>query len=182
MNHQTGPLAGAAASETPMLDSLMERPATLASMASPATPRRADGIALARLVSIDDQGHAHVAIAELGIEDVIARSLVPVDPSRIGATLAVGFEGADPNKPMLLGFMLDPQVPNPTAPAATAPEPLVLVDNSHVVIEAQQTIELRCGESALILQADGTILLRGTHLTSYATATQRILGGSVQIN
>ena len=58
----------------------------------------------------------------------------------------------------------------------------VVVDGRSVVIEAEQEIELRCGEAAIILSADGHITLRGTYITSHASATQRILGGSVNVN
>lgn len=56
------------------------------------------------------------------------------------------------------------------------------VDGDHHIIEAQHSIELRCGEAALVLLADGRIQLRGSYITSHATATQRIVGGAVHVN
>ncbi len=56
------------------------------------------------------------------------------------------------------------------------------MDGERVVLRAEHEIELRCGEAALILNADGRIQLRGTYITSHASATQRILGGSVNVN
>jgi hypothetical protein len=55
-------------------------------------------------------------------------------------------------------------------------------NGQRVVIEAQGELELRCGESVILLSQDGSIQIRGAYLTSHATASQRIRGGSVQIN
>jgi len=65
------------------------------------------------------------------------------------------------------------------------PHPLnvdVRVDGQSVSVKAQNEIELRCGQAAIVLTADGRITLRGTYITSHASATQRILGGSVNLN
>jgi hypothetical protein len=56
------------------------------------------------------------------------------------------------------------------------------VDGQRHVVEAAQEIELRCGEAAIVLFADGRIQLRGTYITSHASATQRLVGGSVHLN
>ncbi|XLV72947.1 hypothetical protein ACKZDW_10540 [Ralstonia syzygii subsp. celebesensis] len=73
--------------------------------------------------------------------------------------------------------MIAPQAPVPVSVSVEA-----RVDGQRVVLSAEQEIELRCGEAAIILTADGQIQLRGNYITSYATATQRILGGSVNLN
>ena len=61
-----------------------------------------------------------------------------------------------------------------------------LFDGVHLghreVIEAAEELELRCGEACIVLTADGRIQLRGTYITSHASATQRIVGGSVHVN
>jgi uncharacterized protein (DUF2345 family) len=65
---------------------------------------------------------------------------------------------------------------------APRPPAEVRVDGERVVLQAEHEIELRCGEAAIVLSADGRITLRGTYITSHASATQRILGGSVNVN
>lgn len=139
--------------------------------AAVAVPHQADGIAIGTLDAIDADGLLRVSIPAFGLQAVTARSLVTADPARVGQAVALGFEAADPQRPIVLGFMLAQSLP------AT-----VLADGEHVVIEAQQQIELRCGEATIVLTADGQISLRGTYITSHASATQRIRGGSVQIN
>ncbi|NHZ44602.1 hypothetical protein [Massilia aquatica] len=47
------------------------------------------------------------------------------------------------------------------------------------VIGGGAEIELRCGNAALIMSADGRIQLRDTYITSYTSETELILGGSV---
>ena len=90
--------------------------------------------------------------------------------------MALGFESGDPQRPLILGFMVQPTVQTIVADGD------VLLDGDRVVVSAQHQIELRCGDAALILSADGQIHLRGQYITSHAAATQRILGGSVHVN
>jgi hypothetical protein len=136
-------------------------------------PARADGIALGTLERIEDDGTVLVSIASMGLSRIAARSIVPLDASHAGQACALGFEGGDPARPLVLGLML----------AGAAPAKAeVRVDGERVVLSAENEIELRCGEAAIILSADGRIQLRGVYITSHASATQRLLGGSVNIN
>jgi hypothetical protein len=52
----------------------------------------------------------------------------------------------------------------------------------EIKINAEEKIELRCGNSALMMSKDGKIVIRGTNVTSRASATQKIKGATVQIN
>ncbi|MTV56079.1 hypothetical protein GM672_25465 [Massilia buxea] len=143
---------------------------------TPQHPARANGVATGVLDAIDGDGTALVSIPAWGLCRVRARSIAPLDPSQAGHSLALGFDEGDPLRPIVLGVMLTP------APAAAPLAADVLLDGERVVLEAAHEIELRCGEAALILSADGRIELRGTYITSQASATQRILGGSVNVN
>ncbi|MCE3603003.1 DUF6484 domain-containing protein [Massilia sp. P8910] len=142
---------------------------------TPALPARADGIAIGVFDSLDEQGSVFVNIAAFGLSRVAARSLCPLHAAQIGQALALGFEAGDPRKPIVLGVMLAGSV-------HTLPQVDVVVDGERIVLQADHEIELRCGEAAIVLSADGRIQLRGTYITSHASATQRILGGSVNIN
>lgn len=138
-------------------------------------PVRAEGIAVGVFEGYGADGVAMVSIEAFGLTRVPARSISPLGPEHIGHALALGFEAADPMRPIVLGPMLE-RSPAPAAPTTA------LVDGERLVLNAEREIELRCGEAALILSADGRIQLRGTYITSHASATQRILGGSVNIN
>lgn len=143
-------------------------------------PRTANGIATGRFDSVADDGTPMVSIAAWGLYGIPARTLAPTDPSRIGEAVALGFESGDPLRPIILGFMLAPTTQEWQAEEPPAMD--ALVDGERVVLTAEHEIELRCGDAALILSADGRIQLRGTYITSHASATQRILGGSVNVN
>jgi len=123
---------------------------------------------------------------------VPARSIVPLDKAaaeraakeKQGAVLQ--FENGDPRLPVLMG-LLQPAVQTPlldallSAPATGAPLE-AKVDGRRVVIEGQQEIVLRCGQASITLQKNGKVVVRGTYLETRATGTNRIKGGSVQIN
>lgn len=146
-----------------------------------ATPQ---GIALGVLVALDEDGQPRVDLPEWGLNALPAAQLVPLGTEHLGQRLAIGFIAGDPSRPIVLGLMLTPGSAGSTTPEAHS-RPATLdacVDGERVLIEAQHEIELRCGESAIILQADGRIVLRGNYITSHASATQRILGGSVNVN
>ena len=49
-------------------------------------------------------------------------------------------------------------------------------------LTADERIELRCGKSTIIMEKDGRITIRGTNVTSHASAANRIRGGSIDLN
>lgn len=144
------------------------------------TPRRdmrANGIAVGTLAGFAADGGALVDIAPFDLRGVPARSVTPLDAGQVGQPVALGFESGDPERPIILGMMLAPapvQAPRPAVDAT--------LDGEKVTLTAEHEIELRCGEAAIVLSADGRIQIRGRYITSHADATQRILGGSVNIN
>ena len=50
------------------------------------------------------------------------------------------------------------------------------------IIESDEAILIRCGESSLHMTRDGRITLKGKYVTQASTNTSRITGGSVKIN
>lgn len=140
-------------------------------------PERADGIAIGQLERIDDGGVARVSIDLFGLTDIPAQALVPLTPECLGQPVALGFESSDPHRPIILGLLLTTDKPAVAQASRQTPQ-----DNARVVLAAESELELRCGEAVILLEADGRITIRGTSVTSHATASQRIRGGSVQIN
>lgn len=157
-------------------DALLEE--LIAKPADKPERRGAQGIVLGTLVDLGAEGAEkavpRVRLAGMGTMDVLC-SLVPLAATDVGSTVALGFSGVDMRQAIILGLVWEPQEQRPPAPAVPR-------GDGRVVIEATNEIELRCGESALILSADGRIQLRGHYITSHASATQRILGGSVNVN
>lgn len=128
--------------------------------------RRIDGVMIGRLVALDDGG----PLVALGGAPLPARSLLPVDVSLVGAEVAVMFEEGDPSRPLILGPLLEPA------------GPVVLRDGERVRVTAAERIELRVGKASIIMEKDGRITIRGSYVTSHASATNRVRGGSVHLN
>lgn len=61
-----------------------------------------------------------------------------------------------------------------------APQPAAVPE--RVVIEAGQSLVLKCGEAAVELRADGKLAIRGEDILLRAQRTQRIKAGTVSIN
>jgi hypothetical protein len=154
---------------------------TPASPASPASPALLDAvlahsspqlgqIVLGRLMSLEP---AWAEVPQLG-RVPLGGSLVPLSPADLLRPVALSLL-AD-GQALLLGRLWE-------AGAQTLPVQIAAdgLPKSHV-IEAQQSLSLRCGEASIDLHADGRIQLRGTYITSHATATQRLVGGSVHVN
>ena len=57
-----------------------------------------------------------------------------------------------------------------------------VVDDEHIKLTAQKSIELRCGEAVIRLSADGSIEIEGVNITSVAKLTHRIRGGHIALN
>ena len=66
------------------------------------------------------------------------------------------------------------------AQACTAAAPTQLPDNA--VVEARNSLTLRCGKSSITLHANGKIVLRGEYILSDAEGINRIAGGQIELN
>ncbi len=53
---------------------------------------------------------------------------------------------------------------------------------THVTIEAADSLVLRCGEASIDLRSDGKVLVKGDDVVLRAKGTQRIRAGTVAIN
>ncbi|HMW72235.1 MAG TPA: hypothetical protein PKD17_10465, partial [Cellvibrionaceae bacterium] len=56
------------------------------------------------------------------------------------------------------------------------------LDGKRLVFEAEEEVQIKCGEASINLYKDGRVVIRGRNLISRASAVNRILGGSVQVN
>jgi hypothetical protein len=131
------------------------------------------------LVDVSPSGEPIVRLpAEFDEAVHAARSVVAIDPQRLGAEVVLTFEREDPAKPIILGLLCPEGV---TAPATPAPLE-ASVDNERLELTADREIVLRCGKASITLTRAGKILLRGAYLLSRSSGVNRIKGGSVQIN
>jgi hypothetical protein len=103
-----------------------------------------------------------------------ARSLAELTSDMIGAEVALLFQDGDPGRPLIVGRIVDP--------ARRTSAPQIVRDGERVRITGDERIELRCGKATIIMEKDGRITIRGTYVTSHASAANRIRGGSVNLN
>jgi hypothetical protein len=137
------------------------------------TLERIEGVVIGVLMGFDDGRPLVVFAGNPRAAAVPARSLAELDYSAIGAEVALLFEAGDPARPLIVGRIVDP---------TRRPAPVVLRDGERVRVTAAERIELRVGKASIVMEKDGRITIRGTYLTSHASAANRIRGGSVNLN
>ena len=103
-----------------------------------------------------------------------ARSLARLSPDDAGSEVALLFEDGDPARPLIVGRIVDP--------VRADPGPTVIKDGETVKLTARERIELRVGKASIVMEKDGHVTIRGTHLVSHASGSNRIRGGSVNLN
>jgi hypothetical protein len=114
-------------------------------------------------------GHG-VALARVAVPLTQARADAAVHAS---AEVVLGFEAGEPGRPIVLGFVEQEFTRGPAE---------AQVDGQRVVIEGKEEVVLRCGEATITLRANGKVLIRGAYVETRSSGTNRIKGGSVQIN
>ncbi len=89
----------------------------------------------------------------------------------LGAQVLVLLPGAGEERGVVLGLVAPYETPRPDTSAP-----------AELTLEASRRIELKCGESALTMDAEGRVLVRGRDIVTRAKRTQKIRGGTVHIN
>lgn len=151
-----------------------------------------EGQCIGRIVRVGDDGVAWVTFPGAPESVVVAaRSTLdaPASPTAkpdalVGATVLLVFENADPNLPIICGIVRQRLQPKPAVVALTLDSPTkdVIVDGRQLVFNAQQQILLRCGKSSILLRRDGKIEIRGRELLSRASGSNKIKGGTIDLN
>jgi len=111
-----------------------------------------------------------------------ARSLVALATESVGLGLVVGFADGDPEQPIVLGLL---EAGRSAAGAREGGELSALrveIGKERIELHVDRELVVRCGASSLTLAPDGRVIVRGTHLLSRASGSNRIKGGTVQIN
>jgi len=82
-----------------------------------------------------------------------------------------------------------PRAEKRASPASGTAEPAasdaaldVLVDGRRVIVEGAREVVLRCGKASITLTRSGKIILRGTHVVSRSSGSNRVQGSTVRIN
>jgi hypothetical protein len=164
----------------PLLEVLLDGPAPqLAEQA----PTSALGVRIGVLAGISPSGGLLIDFTgNTNCEPLPARTMIHAGSNDIGREVALLFEGGDPRRPIVMGFVAPVSGNGETAPATARALPAAEVDGERIVFTAEQEIVLRCGQASITLTRAGKILIRGAYLLSRSSGVNRIKGGSVQIN
>ena len=68
---------------------------------------------------------------------------------------------------------------------APAPPPITFeadVDGARVRITARDEVVIQCGKASITLRRNGRIVIRGAHVETASTGTNRIKGSQVRVN
>lgn len=133
-----------------------------------------DGVLIGMVLGFEDSVPLVVFAGNAQDHAIPARSLTRLGPGDIGAEVALLFEDGDRARPLIVGKLIGPNTPESA--------PLVVADGQMLRLVAKERIELRVGKASLIMEADGHITLRGTDLVSHASRSNRIRGGSINLN
>jgi hypothetical protein len=138
------------------------------SVSTPLPTKEVSGIVIARVARVTESA-VWVELPGRATPVQATLSTVTLTALSAGAAVAVAVVPSSPDvQAVLLGPILG------AVPDAELP--------NEIVLEAKGKITLRCGKATLSLGADGNAALRGTNVTTRASATNRIRGGNVQIN
>jgi hypothetical protein len=176
---------------------------------TPASALAPSEVVIGALTAIDTDGRALVSfcLGEYTVQNVAALSTQIIDSTRVGRQVALLFAAGNQQQPVIMGFIHSPldlaigqtQEPGEHAsetkteseteielfPAPTqAPKQDRSADlnGKRLVFEAEEEVQIKCGEASINLYKDGRVVIRGRNLISRASVVNRILGGSVQVN
>ncbi len=139
-----------------------------------------NGVIIGKVISLDDSGDVTVTYPGNPTDSsLIASSVVSVNVNDIDKNVVLMFEAGNPLRPIIMGRLQD----SPARVEKKSDETVnVQLDGKCLAFTAQKEIVLRCGEASITLTRAGKVIIRGEYLLSRSTGTNRIKGGSVQIN
>jgi Domain of unknown function (DUF6484) len=122
------------------------------------------------IADLDKNGVVSVDYPGNSCQPLRARTVI--EDLFIGARVLLAFDGGDPTRPIVLGIVHD---------KARTHRVLHLKAN-EVVIEADNSLQLRCGQSTFEAHKDGRVAVKGKDVVSRATRTNKVRGATVLIN
>jgi hypothetical protein len=149
---------------------------------SPSAPK-IEGVVIGALTGFKDSGEPLVDFpANASEKPLLARTTASLSKNEIGREVALLFEGGNPDKPLVVGLIERPEVPESIEEEKPGSPVEIVQDGERFVFNAEKEIVLRCGEASITLTSAGKILLRGAYILNRSSGANRIKGGSVQIN
>jgi hypothetical protein len=156
---------------------ILEQKSAGTSAATPLTPGAVVGV----LIGFQDEGRTPLVIfaGQVGDAAIPARATQDVHGSHIGREVVLVFEGADPQRPIIVGCMQRADGwPLPAQPGRVE----VDVDGERLTVSAKEELVLRCGKASITLTKSGKVLIQGAYVSNRSSGVMRIKGGSIQLN
>lgn len=135
---------------------------------------RIEGVAIGLLMGFETNRPMVVFPGNSEDHAIPARSTAALSRDDVGKEVALLFEDGDISRPLIVGKIVEP--------ARVEEQPSVVRDGELVKVTASEQMELRCGKASIVMKKSGHITIRGTYVTSHASASNRIRGGSVNLN
>jgi uncharacterized protein DUF6484 len=139
------------------------------------------GVVIGELVAISDEGQMPLVLytGQPGAKALAARSLVDLHGAHVGRKVALMFESADPERPLIMGVLREAD----GSPIGKRPGQVEIdSDGERMIVSAKKQLVLRCGRASITLTKAGKVLIRGEYVQSRSSGVNRIRGGAVHIN
>ena len=133
-----------------------------------------DGVVIGLLLGFEADAPLVVFPGNPRDHAVVARSLARLSADDVGCEVALLFEDGALERPLVIGRIVEP--------ARSRDAAMVVRDGEQISLTARDRIELRVGKASIVMEKDGHVTIRGTNLVSHASASNRIRGGSVNLN
>jgi hypothetical protein len=139
------------------------------------------GVGIRELVALVDEGRTPMLVdtADPAAVAIRALSVIDLHAAHIGRRVVVAFERGDPARAIVLGVLTG----DGAWPATRQADGLELEsDGQRLVVSAKSQLVMRCGKSSITLTRAGKVLIEGCYILSRSSGTNRVKGGSVQLN
>jgi len=160
-----------------VLGQLLTKPS--ARLGNAASASGAPGVVVGRLVALTDASSTPLVAYPIAGRDATARARTAVDlhSMHVGQPVVLAFDEA--GDPIVLGVLLGSGQWPLEAPAGHVE---VDADGRRLVVSAREQLVLRCGAASITLTSAGKVLIEGSYVLSRSSGTNRIKGGSIQLN
>ncbi|NMO20034.1 hypothetical protein HPC49_20860 [Pyxidicoccus fallax] len=141
---------------------------------------------LGLIIGTDGEGRPLVDFEGNPVGPRVARKAVRLDVEGLQTAVKalqpveLRFEDGDPRNPIIMALL--PVVPRNAQPNALQAALEKAAESRARVIQGQDGLALRCGESSITLLRNGKISLKGTSVETSADGTVRLKGMSVQLH
>lgn len=159
------------------------------SQSAASTPQRQPEVVIGTLDRLDEAGMPLVDWPDNPAgKPVAALATATYAAGDIGSSVALLFADGNPVRPLIVGLVRQPMddvlraTENDVASVSEANGAESQAESERVVITADKEIVLQCGKASITLTRSGKIIQRGTFILSRSSGSNKIKGGSIELN